>query len=147
MVKITLIRHEESIYNRYRILDFNSMLTKNGIQRCSKLEGDYDVVICSIMKRTRQTLYYSCINYNYIYITNLCREIRKGNIVDMISEEEDYIETEKELQRRILGFKMLVKVLSFDNDKIAVITHGGFIQRLTGVRLNNGESIEYKVTF
>ena len=99
------------------------------------------------MKRTRQTLYYSCINYNYIYITKLCREIRKGNIVDMISEEENYIETEKELQRRILGFKMLVKVLSFDNDKIAVITHGGFIQRLTGVRLNNGESIEYKVTF
>lgn len=143
MPTITLIRHEESTYNRYRMIDFDSSLTKDGMKRCEKLKGNYDMVVCSKMKRARQTLYYSCISFEYLYITKLCREIRKGNIVDMITEDEAFIETDMELKQRILTFKMLIRNMSILYNNICVVTHGGFVEKLTGIKLNNGASVIY----
>ena len=133
MYIITLLRHEESIFNLYQNSEKNCSLSENGIKNCSKLSGYYDIIICSPLKRCIQTLIYSNIKYNKLYISNLCREY-KEDICDFFETEDIIIEDIKLFMLRLNEFKLLLKKIieeyKIQNNlipSILVITHANFM--------------------
>jgi broad specificity phosphatase PhoE len=138
MISIDIFRHAES-YANLGIIEIDSSITPNGKKMCKNMVGDYDLVICSVLKRTQQTLKESNIKYKTYLITPLCREFveddENGNIhiSNLLENEKDIVsrETHAELIERIDKFLKLIKVLIKIYPKIAVISHLGFINWMT----------------
>ena len=116
-------------------------LVSEGIAQASKLEGEYDTVIISPLRRCRETLDHSKIKYKTLVITPLCRELRNGNIIDYMENEEIVTETMPSFSERLLQFKELLKF--YKDKKILVISHCVFIAYFTGMNriLNNCEIV------
>ncbi len=129
-MRVAFLRHAESIFNRYFISEKDCNITDKGIQQASELKGEYDVVICSIMKRTCQTLDNSKIKYGRIIFTDLCRE-KKQDICDFLPhEDETKKETEEELEYRIRSFSYFLKSQVSKYNRVLVVSHGDFIHTL-----------------
>ncbi len=129
-MKVAFLRHAESIFNAHLTSEKDCDLTEKGRLQASQLENEYDVIICSIMKRTCLTLEYSKLKYGKLIYTDLCRE-KRVDICDFLPfEDETKKETDEELEKRIEMFKYFVKskVSSFQN--VLVISHGDFIHTL-----------------
>ena len=142
---IKLIRHAPSTFNQSGAKTRDAPIVDNKMAK--NLHGDYDLVICSTLKRARQTLDESKIKYGHLIFTNLCREYRDGNPVNLFEGESDdnLFETEENLEARIKEFKVMLNELSKKYQKIAVISHGVFMYFLTGHRFCNCEEFDYKL--
>lgn len=139
---ITLLRHAESIGNvDGKIAEWNCGLTEIGIDQSNKLSGEYDLILMSPMKRCRETLGLSGIFCKNVEITTLCREIRTGFITELLEGEEIMIETKENLQDRLTKFLLLLKERSEKYNKILVISHCGFIRTMTGITLENAQTL------
>ncbi len=73
-MKVTFLRHAESIFNANLTSDKDCELTEKGNQQAHNTQGEYDIVICSILKRACETLEKSQIRYGRVIFTDLCRE-------------------------------------------------------------------------
>lgn len=144
-MQITFIRHAESTWNAYGDMSKNVGITKRGKNvQASKVSGHVDAVILSPLKRVKETFIYSKLTANNIFITDTCREIKGGLPGDYLEDEDHTIvETEEEIQQRITAFKTYVTNLSQTYNTIAVISHYGFIERVTGRRLHNCQVITF----
>jgi broad specificity phosphatase PhoE len=140
---IILIRHAESIHNATGKLEYNSRLSEHGKSKCQDLTMQADLVVCSTLRRARETLDYSNIKYKDVIFTDLCREVLSGNIVNHYPDEIVSIETEDQVLHRIKLFKRLLNKLQETNKTICVISHGTFLLRLTGRFFNNCQYIKY----
>ena len=143
---ITLIKHAPSTFDDSGVKNKDSPIIDNSMAKL--LKGEYDLVISSTLKRCRQTLDESKIIYSHLIFTNLCREYRDGNPVNLFEGESDdnLYETEENLLTRIHEFKKLLIELSKKYNKIAVISHGVFLYHLTnGTTLKNCEEFNYKL--
>lgn len=134
---IRLIRHAESTWNSIGDKSRDVSLSTNGKKQASMLEGEFDVVVCSTLKRARETLDNSKIIYKNILFTDLCRECLTGNEPDYYNNEPIRIETENELLDRINKFNILLKKYQEQNQSICVITHHGFLYKITGYEFKN----------
>ena len=129
-MEVSFLRHAQSIFNRDLTSEKDCSLTDLGIEQASKIKGTYDVIICSIMKRTKETLQYSQLNSKKLLFTDLCREIRR-DICDFLEEEDETKqESEEEALKRIQKFKEFVREKTEKEDKLLVICHGDFIHLL-----------------
>jgi broad specificity phosphatase PhoE len=129
-MKVHFLRHAESIFNRDLTSEKDCSLTEKGFEQASELEGEYDVVICSTMKRACQTLEASKIKYGRLYFTDLCRE-KKVDICDFLPfEDETQKESDEELEKRIQRFVYFVKSQFSTYQNILVVCHGDFIHTL-----------------
>lgn len=165
MSKIILIRHAQSTFNAYGEQIRDVPLSDYGKTTCSSLNFNVDLVICSNMQRTKQTLEHSNIKYNDIIITPLCREHMNGNIIDYCKGEDIIVESVDELAERVKKFKKFVKdatndLINKNNAKakantkntgqtitsrtitICIISHSGFLRKLTGHFFNNAHYLE-----
>jgi broad specificity phosphatase PhoE len=145
-MKLTVLRHARSIFNETGVSDKDCGLSEYGKKQASKLSGNYDVIVCSMMKRCRETLSESNIVYANIFYTPICREFKK-DICDYVEGEDETVpETEEELQARVENFKDYLSLIYF-NRKILVISHGDFLNRLTGKAVNfeNGQMVEVEI--
>jgi broad specificity phosphatase PhoE len=115
---LTLVRHSQTYYNMEETTDRNSGLTERGIVVSGTIKGNYDLVICSPMKRTRQTLDFSKVTFKKVIYTNVCREEVLGN--DIITDNT-----------QIDKFKRYLQLAFRQYDRIMVITHGSFLLKLT----------------
>lgn len=131
-MKITFLRHAQSIFNVFLQSEKDCDLSPAGIQQAKNLTGDYDVVVVSNLRRTHQTLLYSSIQSKRILLTPLCRE-QKKDICDFVQGEDDCIkETEEELALRIECFKDYIRRECKPDERVLVISHGDFIDCATG---------------
>ncbi len=129
-MRVQFLRHAESIFNRDLISEKDCDLTEKGRQQASKVEGDYDIVICSTMKRACQTLDNSKLTYGRLIFTDLCRE-KKADICDFLPhEDETEKETEEELEKRIQSFLYFIKSQVSPFQTVLVVSHGDFIHTL-----------------
>lgn len=140
---IYLLRHGESEHNAKGYSGKDCSITEKGKIQASKIEGTFDIVICSTLKRAKQTLDHTKIKYKELYFSELCREIRK-DVSDIKENESSKIlgETYKELNQRAGEFKKLLKTYPKDK-KILVVSHGIFLSELIGVVLKNCEMATY----
>ena len=129
-MEVTFLRHAQSIFNRDLTSEKDCELTEYGIEQAKQIKGTYDVIICSILKRTKQTLQCSELSCKHLYFTDLCREIRR-DICDFLEEEDEtQLETEEEIQRRIKGFKEFLRSRAKEGDKVLIISHRDFIHEI-----------------
>src|SRR5437762_9121115 len=134
MYKVAFFRHAESSFNALGDRSANVPITENGKNASKAMKDHVDLVICSTLKRARQTLDESEIVYKRIIFTDLCREILDGNTSNLYSKtEENIVETEEQLQERMRLFKELIynqPEKSSDKVTIAIISHGCFMHKL-----------------
>jgi broad specificity phosphatase PhoE len=129
-MKLEVVRHAQSIFNKYLTSEKNCDLTEEGKQQAKALKGHWDIVFCSPMKRTAETLALSKITYGKLIYTRLCRE-KRSDICDFLEEEnETQKETDQELQERIQSFLLFVKSVASQFQSVLVVTHGDFIHAL-----------------
>lgn len=125
-MKVTFLRHAQSLYNQNNTSDKDCDLSDYGIEQAQAkdVSGNYDIVICSVMKRAQRTLQLSAIKYNSLIITELCREY-KSTIGDFLHGEEYTLELIETFGKRINEFKDFLK--QFEGKNILVVCHGDFM--------------------
>lgn len=127
-MKVTFLRHARSIFNELNTSEKDCELSEFGKKQAADLSGNFDVVICSFMTRTRQTLALSKIKYNELYSSELCREF-KTTICDYTHAEEEIPETPESLVERANLFCKELKA-KFEGRRVLVVSHGDFIFHL-----------------
>lgn len=126
-MKVAFLRHAESIFNKYLVSEKDCELTELGKEQASKVEGQYDIVFCSIMKRACQTLDHSELTYGRLIFTDLCRE-KKTTICDYLPhEDESVIDTDEQLEKQIKSFTYFLKSQVSPHQTVLVVSHGDFI--------------------
>jgi len=157
MQSVTLIRHCQSEFNVLedkkektndrKLVDCE--ITELGIEQAKKIEGEFDFVFVSPMKRTKQTLTLSKIKAKHIIEEPLVRE-QKVDICDIMEHEEFKKETDEQVDNRVQIMKN--KLLNFKDKRVCIVAHRDFIFHFTkklvgseyfGKYLKNGESILY----
>jgi len=134
---VTLIRHAESHFNAHGVMVRDISITDTGKQQANSLNMEFDVIVCSTVKRARETLDHSNIKYKELVFSDLCREVLDGNIVNYYNHEEVKIETGEDVDERIKKFKKLLDDLRKENKKVGVISHYCFLKQMTGYHFNN----------
>ena len=135
---IYLIRHGESMWNRFQVMEYDVCLTENGHQQARNVMLNVDLVVCSPMKRAFETLMSSKISYKKVIYNQRAREEQNGLISNYLSGENLYHE---DFDKRMDMFKEELKLLSREYKTIAVVTHHGVIHKLTGIVANNCQVI------
>jgi broad specificity phosphatase PhoE len=144
-MKVHFLRHAESIFNAHLTSEKDCDLTDKGKEQASQVEGEYDVVFCSIMKRTKLTLELSKIKYSKLIGTDLCRE-KRSDICDFLAyEDETKKETEEELEQRIKTFIYFLRSQVSPYQTILVVSHGDFIHTLGGKQQSYPKNAEIQV--
>lgn len=146
-MKFTVLRHAISVFNETGVSDKDCGLSAAGKEQAKLLTGQYDVVVCSIMKRCRETFAESNIVGDNIFYTEICRELKKDICDYLEGEDESVPETEEQLMRRVANFKDYLCAI-YANRKILVISHGDFLNRLTGkaeVAFANAQMVEIEL--
>lgn len=153
---IKFLRHCEAFHNiNNNYYEHNdTSLTPNGVDQAEKLTGHYDLILCSPMRRCKETLLYSNITHNKVYICNLFREYKTHNCDLMHSEEKEF-ESEFEILNRISLIDTYISDLPRDKN-ILIITHADLLWYLSshvrederfGTWIKNGETILLKDLF
>lgn len=142
---IHVLRHGQTDRNVHGHSDvYDIGLNKFGKEQAAWLEGYYDVVICSNLRRAKQTLEHSKIRYGRIQPSELCREQRL-EVSDLLKGETLVApETLDHLKHRANKFKDLLRLYP-KTKKILIISHYHFLKELTGCTLNNGELKGYEL--
>jgi broad specificity phosphatase PhoE len=129
-MELTFLRHAESIFNRDGTSEKNCSLSELGVQQASQVTGSYDVIICSILKRAKETLLHSQLSSKHLYFTDTCREVRR-DICDYLDHEDESIpDTDEEIEKKIKNFKEFLRSKVKATDKVLVISHRDFIHAI-----------------
>lgn len=129
-MKVSFLRHAESIFNANLTSEKDCDLTEKGKEQASKVTGEYDIVFCSIMKRTCKTLDHSQLKYGRLIFTDLCRE-KKTTICDYLPhEDETIVDTDEQLEYQIQKFLYFLKSQVSSHHNVLVVSHGDFIYAL-----------------
>lgn len=129
-MKVAFLRHAESIFNKFLVSEKDCDLTENGVEQAKQVEGHFDVVFCSIMKRTCKTLDHSNLTYGRLIFTDLCRE-KKTTICDYLPhEDETVVDTDELLENQIKRFLYFLKSQVSPHQTVLVVSHGDFIHAI-----------------
>ena len=135
---IHFLRHAESEYNSDRNNKTkNCSITQKGIEQSTKINStSYDLVICSPLKRTIQTLEYSNIKYKKLEYNILFRE-HKTDICDFFEDEDVIYESEEDIINRINECRILLlkKIKKYEN--ILIVGHADFFWYLSSKIIEN----------
>jgi broad specificity phosphatase PhoE len=130
-MKVTFLRHAISIFNEMNTSEKDCELSEAGKAQARGLVGDYDLVICSVMTRTKQTLAFSQIKYKELVYSPICREFRT-TICDYLPHEDEKIpEPRESLLERVSKFREYLKEKN-QGQRILVVSHGDFIFAMNG---------------
>lgn len=130
---IHFLRHAQSLANIGNET-IDSPLSSLGIQQSKQLTGYYDLVICSPLRRTKETLHYSNIVYDKLVINYNIREMVQNFTSSLILEQRNNFipETETSFWKRANKFTEELQNYCRDlsknkeNSKILIISHGFF---------------------
>lgn len=144
-MRICVLRHAQSIFNKFLTSEKNCDLTEEGKEQARQLEGHWDFVFCSPLLRTRQTFGLSKITYAKLIYTDLCRE-KRADICDFLEEEDEtQKETDEELSQRIERFKAFVKSQVARDNAVLVVAHGDFIHALGNKQQPYPKNAEFQI--
>ena len=122
MVTITFLRHGQSEFNAGNHNVFDAKLTEFGKKQASQVEGHFDLVICSTLTRTQETLDHSKISYDELKLLEEARE-KRCNICDFLPGEDPVMESNAEMTRRMTKLKEILSELSKSYSDILLIGH------------------------
>ncbi len=129
MSRVYLLRHAESEANAGIHVE-DARLTECGRNQAAKLTGHYDLVICSIMTRAKETLEHSNITYNKVIYSPEAREM-KTHIGDFLPGEKRTAESQKDLMKRLDTLVNEIQEYSKEYSKILIVSHYYTLMYLT----------------
>jgi broad specificity phosphatase PhoE len=144
-VKTFFVRHAESTAQAHADRSRNPPLSENGFAQAKALTIKADMVICSPMQRTQQTVFNSSRTCTEILFTETCREIRQGNPCDYFERENiELHETRFQTLERIEQLKSIVESIRSKKPDavICIVSHNCFVGMVTGVWLDNCQMVE-----
>ena len=109
-----------------------------GKQQASRVEGHFDLVVCSTLTRTQETLKHSKITYDELKILEEARE-KRCNLCDFLPEEEFILESNSDMTKRILKLKEMLRDFAKSYSNILLIGHKQTFLYLTAT--NNEEML------
>lgn len=137
---IHLVRHGESRWNRFNDISPDVALTDIGQLQARNVVLNVDLVVCSPMRRARETLEHSKISYKKIICSENAREHKNGLGCNYLhnekNEQEDFIS-------RMEIFRKELDILKDNHKSIVVVTHHGVIKALTGIDTYNCQVVRY----
>ncbi len=130
MATITLMRHAESeAAAQYKdILD--SSLSERGKQQASELTGHYDLVICTPLCRTRETVEHSNITYSKLIVLEEAREMKMRTKYNYLKGEHTIPESKEKFVKRMERLEEMLVDLSKSYKEILVVCHAFVIRYL-----------------
>lgn len=144
MPEVHLLRHGESEFNATGNRElYDAALTDLGKQQASEVKGHFDMVLCSPLRRAKETLQYSQITYNEMEIIHEARERKKDKSDLFAGEEQQSVETMQELVERALKLKDLILDYCKRYDSILVVGHWWLFKTMTSTNcddIKNGRS-------
>ena len=143
-MEVTCLRHAQSVFNRDLTSEKDCELSEEGILKAKEVSGTYDVIICSILKRAKQTLLYSNLSSKQLHFTDLCREVRRDICDFLEGEDETKLETDEEISKRIAEFKQFLKEKVSAGQKVLIICHRDFIYELQGKKGHLPDNLEFR---
>lgn len=119
-------RHAQSIANVSNYIGIDAPLTLTGRQQAHLLNGHYDLIVISPLRRCVETLLYSGITYGKIIVNNNIREIinATGNILP--NEEYTGCESDHEFFARVEQFTKDLEEYCKTYKKILIVSHAYF---------------------
>lgn len=131
MGKIVFLRHAESMWNSCRAPGVDSPLSETGRQQAAAVTGDFDTVIVSPLRRTRDTLTASKITYRRFLVSPCVREVvtDPGDTLDGETYQTEMI---NQVHDRIREFRALINALEKTDGRTLVVSHHDFLLILTG---------------
>jgi broad specificity phosphatase PhoE len=148
-LKVFFVRHAESTANAFQDRSKDPPLSPRGVEQARSLEGSALTVICSPLRRARQTLFNCELRPCYhVVVSHLCREIRAGNPCDYLEDEDETVsETAEEIAERVRLLRELVLTIrkQYPEMTIAIVSHHCFIGHLTGVWPDNCQIVDWPI--
>ena len=142
MTYVYLLRHAQSQANiGEHVVD--ARLTQYGKSQAAKVDGHFDLVICSIMTRAKETLEYSNISHDKVVYSILAREM-KTHIGDFLPGEKRIPETPTELMDRLDELVKEIHEYSKNYKRILIVSHYYTLMYLTST---NKDDIRYRKEF
>ncbi|HSW76556.1 MAG TPA: phosphoglycerate mutase family protein [Candidatus Saccharimonadales bacterium] len=117
-------RHAES-YGNVGQDRIDSPLTETGVEQAKKLIGHYDLIVCSPLRRAKETLHYSQLTYDKLIICDQFRERLMSNTDRMLLETQTS-ETDETFWNRVWHFHHQLEDWSLQYKSILLIGHGYF---------------------
>ena len=135
MTRVYLLRHAQSQANiGEHVVD--ARLTQYGKSQAAKLSGHFDLVICSVMTRAKETLEYSNISHDKVVYSILAREM-KTHIGDFLPGEKLTPESTTELMDRLDELVKEIHEYSQSYKKILIVSHYYTLMYLTSTNKND----------
>lgn len=141
-MRVTLIRHAESIYNKKGLLQgqIDCSLSRKGLsdtkEKSKHFRTDFDICFCSPLKRTKQTAEILVPDMDKIYDKRIIeRGFGDWENTPNTDEKQFLIqnkivppngETSEAFDSRILEFLEMIKN-NYNDKKVLIITHRGVI--------------------
>jgi len=156
MPKVHFLRHAESTHNASKgeVEQVDADLSPLGEEQAREVKGEYDLVLCSPLRRTKRTVELSQLKYNEIkYLTDL-REVRFTSAELMEGENYALPETTENASERVRRLKEQLKKELSSGRNILVATHSAIVRFITsanldggddGIRVKNAEIIEFDI--
>ncbi len=151
MAQITVLRHGESLANVAKYITkqpyhhYDAALTEEGKMQASMVTGHFDLVLCSPMKRARQTLKHSKITYDKLEILHEAREKKRVQSDFMEGENFSKEETPREFLKRVNKLRETLLEYCSEYDKVLLVTHKWVVRFLTSTNkeeIQNGLCME-----
>ncbi len=137
MAVVKLLRHAESKFNAGTNTDqLDVGITERGKQQAARVSGHYDLVVCSTLRRTKQTLEHSQITYNKLIFLHEAREQKK--LIwkcNFLPGEEIYEETNTEMMHRMLTLKGILGDLCKSHEDVLMVCHGYVCKFITATNV------------
>ena len=142
-MRVQFLRHAESIFNATGASEKNCSLSEKGIEQARALYGDFDVIVCSELRRTHETLVFSQLKAGKIVYTLHCREQRKDRCDFLEEEDETELESDEDTQARCQRFSIWLKSNFSSFQTILIVSHRDFIYHMSDgqYKLGNAERI------
>lgn len=137
---IYFLRHGESYSNAGEKHVYDSPLTEKGRGQAKELTGHLNYVLCSPLRRAKETLIYSGITYDKMEINSLCREKKCGFSSTLLFEDTTKEDKEDFLTRMRKLCKYILE-LSTQYDDLLIVCHGCVISSITDIVPKNCEVV------
>ena len=124
-MSLWIARHGESTSNSGEDDCVDAPLSRRGIVQAQDLIGSFDLIVCSPLLRTRQTLEHSHLQHGRLFNEPLCRE-RIIALRDCLHDEEFRPETDQDFFARVERFKIRLGAWRDVFDRVLVIGHAYF---------------------
>ena len=140
------LRHCQSVANAGGPVEIDTPLSADGAAAAANLEGSYDIVYVSPMRRARETLARSRITAPIVVVEPLLREIIE-DLSDMLAPGESP-EGSAAAAARVARLRDWLRGVAAHGGRILVVSHGDLFWRLSshvlggtryGTLLANGE--------